>query len=321
MSAPRRPGTPTRVRAFAPASISNVGPGFDVFGVALRRPGDEVVARRVPGRGVRSVVVTGDGGRVPRDPARNAAALAVQGVLDRLDASVGVEIEVRKGIPYASGLGGSAASAVAGGVAANALLGGRLDPSALLEAAMVGERKGSGANHADNAAPSLVGGFVLVLPGEPPRMVRVATPSGTTLAVVHPHMEVETRRARDMLGSRVALADAIAQWGNAAGVVAALWQEDWDLLGRCLADRVAEPVRAALVPGFPAVRRAALDAGAAGAGLSGSGPSVFALCRSRASAMAAAAAMATAFRREADLESDSIVSDVAPSGAKVLEAE
>ena len=315
----RQDGLPHTVRAFAPASVSNLGPGFDIFGLALESPGDEVIVRAAKGTGIVSLSMTGDGGRVPTDPARNAAALAVQGVLDRLGSTPGVAIEVGKGIPLASGLGGSAASAVAGAVAADALLGGNLDRTALLECAMIGERKGSGANHADNAAPSLAGGFVLVLPGRPPRMVELPTPADLVIAVAHPDMEVETLRARTILGDTIPLAAGIQQWGNAAGLVAGLYTEDWELIARSLCDAVAEPLRATLVPGFDAVRSSALDAGAVGAGLSGSGPSVFALCRGRRVAEQAAAAMAEAFREEAGLASDTVVSAVNRVGARILE--
>ena len=312
------PGQHREVRVFAPASVSNLGCGFDVFGLALGSPGDDVVARAARGTGIVSLAVSGDGGRVPTDPLRNAATLAAQGVLDRLGTGAGVAIEVHKGIPLASGLGGSAASAVAGAVAANALLDGGLDRTALLECALIGERRGSGADHADNLAPSLTGGFVLVLPGRPPRIVQLPTPAELTVAVVHPAMEVETRRARTMLGDTIPLGAGIRQWGNTAGMVAGLFREDWGLIARCLRDAVAEPVRARLVPGFGKVREAALGAGAAGAGLSGSGPSVFALCRGRDVAERAAAAMAAAFREEAGLRSETVVSAANLKGARIV---
>ena len=306
------------VRVFAPASVSNLGCGFDIFGLALERPGDEVVVRAAEGTGIVALTVTGDDGRVPTDPLRNAAALAVQGVLDRLGSDAGVAIEVHKGIPLASGLGGSAASAVAGAVAADALLDGDLARTALLECALIGERKGSGANHADNAAPSLIGGFVLVLPGLPTKTVELPTPPDLRVAVVHPALEVETRRARTILGDTIPLAAGIRQWGNAAGMVAGLFRGDWELIARCLCDAVAEPMRAKLVPGFEEVRAAALEAGAVGAGLSGSGPSVFALCRGRAAAERSATAMANAFRDHAGVASDMEVSSANATGARIL---
>lgn len=320
-SAGRPPGSAPSVRVFAPASVSNLGPGFDIFGLALEQPGDEVVVRAAGGTGIVSLTVTGDGGRVPTDPLRNAAALAVQGVLDRLDAGAGVAIEMRKGIPLASGLGGSAASAVAGAVAADALLDGGLHRTALLECALIGESKGSGADHADNAAPSLAGGFVLVLPGRPPRMVQLPTPEEMVVAVAHPALEVETLGARTILGDTIPLSAGIRQWGNAAGLVAAFFRKDWDLIARCVRDAVAEPARAGLVPGFHRVKAAALEAGAVAAGLSGSGPSVFALCRGRLAAEAAAAAMAEAFMLEAGVKSDIVISGANAAGARVLEME
>ena len=315
----QRDALPRSVRVFAPASVSNLGCGFDIFGMALETPGDEVAVRAASGTGIVSVTVTGDAGRVPTDPARNAAALAVEGVLARLGSAAGVAIEVHKGIPMASGLGGSAASAVAGAVAADTLLGGSLDRTALLECAMIGERKGSGGNHADNAAPSLIGGFVLVLPGAPPKMVPLPTPDDLVVAVAHPHMEVETRQAREILGDTIPLMAGVRQWGNAAGMVAGLLQGDWELIARCMCDAVAEPVRAKLVPGFEQVKAAALDSGAEAAGLSGSGPSVLALCRGRRRAERVAAAMATAFRDAAGVESDMVISGAKAGGARLLE--
>ena len=316
-----RDGLRRAVRVFAPASISNLGCGFDIFGLALDRPGDEVEVRAAPGSGIVDIAVSGDGGRVPTDPGRNSAALAVRGVLDRLRSTAGVAIAVRKGIPLASGLGGSAASAVAGAVAANALLGGKLGRRGLLDCALVGERKGSGADHADNAAPSLHGGFVLVLPGRPPRTVALPTPRDLMVAVAHPAFEVETRRARMILDDTIPLAAGVEQWGHAAGMVAGLFREDWSLIGRCVRDAVAEPKRGQLVPGFEQVRDSALAAGAVGAGLSGSGPTVFALCRGRRSAEKAALAMADTFRAEAGLPADTVVSSVNTAGARIAETE
>ena len=312
------------VRVFAPGSVSNIGCGYDIFGMALEGPGDVVTARLMEdeGEGVFSVSVSGDGGRVPTDPARNCAAVAAQAVLDRLgarrDGPVGVALDVRKGLPLAAGLGGSAASAAAGAVAADALLDGGLDQTTLLECVVAGERQGSGASHIDNAAPALAGGFVLVPPGKPLRIVRLPTPIDFVAAVVRPHLEVETAKARALLGEAIALSAGIRQWGNTAGLVAGLYEEDWELLGRCIDDAVAEPVRARLVPGLEEAKRRALAAGAVGAGLSGSGPSVFAVCRGRSAAREAAQAIADAFRSEAGVDADVIVSPPSPTGARVL---
>ncbi len=308
------------VRAAAPASVSNLGCGFDVFGLALEQPLDWVEARAVPGRGVVSVSVKGDGDRVPSDPKRNAAAIAAQAVLDRTGSGAGMSLAVRKGVPLSSGLGGSAASAVAGAVAADALLAAELGRDALLECALAGEEKGSGAAHADNVAPALEGGFTLVLPGAPPRVTPIPTPADLAVAVVHPHTEVETASARALLGDSVPLDDAVRQWARTAGLVAGLHREDWELIGRCLVDAVAEPARARLAPWLEAVKTSAMDAGAAGAGLSGSGPSVFALCRGRETAEQAAKAMKDALRRTAGLSATVFLSGVASQGARVSES-
>lgn len=315
----RETGADRAVRAAAPASVSNLGCGFDVFGLALERPLDWVEARAVPGRGVVSVSVKGDGEGVPQDPERNAAAIAAQAVLDRAGSGAGLSLVVLKGVPLASGLGGSAASAVAGAVAADALLQAELGREALLECALAGEAKGSGAAHADNVAPALEGGFVLVLPGVPPRLTPIPTPCDMAVAVVHPHKKVETAGARALLGASVALDDAVRQWAHTAGLVAGLHQEDWELIGRCLVDAVAEPRRARLAPWLEAVKASAMEAGAAGAGFSGSGPSVFALCRGRATAEQAAKAMTDALRRTAGLSATVFLSGVASQGARASE--
>ena len=313
-------GSPPRAHALAPATLSNLGCGFDVLGLALEAPGDEVVASVASGRGVVAVVVTGDGAGVPRDPARNSAALAAQAVIDRSGLDAGVEILLRKGIPFASGLGGSAASAVAGALATDELLGSRLDGDTLLECALQGELFGSGSEAADNVAASLTGGLVLALPGRPPGVVRLPLPSGLAVAVARPHLEVETRVARELLGAEIALAAGVSHWGNTAGLVAGLFREDWELIARCLRDEVAEPVRAGLVPGFQEARAAALRAGSLGAGLSGSGPAVFALCRGRSVAERAADAMRNAFGEHAGVGCSAFVSAASAPGARVTPA-
>ncbi|MGI9628234.1 MAG: homoserine kinase [Longimicrobiales bacterium] len=312
------PPTP-RVTAFAPATVANLGAGYDIFGLAIEGPGDKVTVSRDDGVGIVSVEVSGDGGRLPTDPERNAAAAAGQAVLDVLAPDVGVRMEVSKGLPLSAGLGGSAASAVAGACAVDALLGGGLDSVALLRAAIVGELKGSGAAHPDNAAPSLVGGFVLVPSGEPLRIVKIPTPEELVVVVVHPHVEVETKAARDLLGDSISLASGVRQWGNAAGLVAGLFRGDWELIGRSLEDAVAEPLRGPLVPGLAAAKEAARASGALGSGLSGSGPSTFALCRGTETAEAVGAAMVAAFRDTGEVDSDLFISPVNEAGATVLE--
>lgn len=309
---------PDQCRIFAPGSIGNVACGFDVLGLALEGPGDEVVARRSPDPGVRIISIVGDAGRLPLEPGANAAGAAAQAVLEETSATWGVEIELYKGLPLAAGMGGSAASAVAGALAVDALLGSRLPREALLRCALAGEEVASGAAHPDNTAPSLLGGMVLVPAWDPIRAIELEVPRDLVAVHVHPHMEVETRAARAVLGTHVALPDAVAQWGNTAALVAGLFREDWDLIARSVVDRVAEPLRAPGVPGFQKVKEAALNAGALAASLSGSGPSLFALCRGRDRASVVGERMVAAFREAAGLEADLIVSPARARGARVI---
>jgi homoserine kinase len=333
-----------RASAFAPASVSNVACGFDVLGFAVEgvlsapggdrsggRPlGDVVHASASERPGVELVSIDGDGGKLPRDPERNTAAVAAAAVLERCRATLpagalpGVSLALEKNMPLASGLGSSAASAVAAAFATHELAREQgaepLDAPDLVRCALAGERVASGGEHADNVAPSLLGGFVLVRSLDPvPDLVELPVPAGLACAVVRPHLEVATHAARAALGERVALRAAIAQWGNVGALVAALYRGDLELLARALHDAVAEPVRAAAVPGFDAAMAAARRAGALGGRLSGSGPSLFALAADVAVAERAAAAMADALAG-AGVACDRLVTPVGGPGARRLEA-
>ena len=305
------------VTAFAPATVSNVACGFDVLGFALETPGDEVTARRAAG-GVRIADITGDAGRLPREASRNSAGVAVQALLRAAGENGGVELTIAKGLPLSSGLGGSAASAVAAVVAVDALIGARLPIDTLLACAFEGERLGAGSAHADNIAPCLYGGFVLVRRASPPDIVRLPVPHGLTAVVVHPDLEIETAKARALLGDSVPLADAIRQWANLGAFVDALHRGDFALLSRSLEDAIAEPRRAPLVPGLTAIKQAATDAGALGCSLSGSGPSLFALCRGLETAERVAASMAHAVKQHIGGAPQTYISTIAPHGAQVI---
>jgi homoserine kinase len=215
-------------------------------------------------------------------------------------------------------MGGSAASAVAGAVAANILLGDRLPRETVLRCALAGEAVAAGDAHPDNAAPSLFGGLVLVPAWEPLRVIDLEVPPDLMAVHVHPHVEVETEWARKILGNQVALEDAVVQWGNTAALVAGLFRSDWDLIARSVQDRIAEPLRSKAVPGFDAVKAAALESGALAASLSGSGPSLFALCRGRERATKVAARMVEAFKESAGIGADSLVSTGRAQGARLL---
>jgi homoserine kinase len=307
----------TSVTAFAPATVSNVACGFDVLGFALDAPGDEVTAR-LTSAGVRIDDILGDGGRLPRDAAKNTAGVAALALLTKLGERRGVALTIRKGLPLSSGLGGSAASAAAAVVAVDAILGSRMPIETLIACALEGERLGAGSAHADNIAPSLCGGLVLVRCPNPPDVVRLPVPAGLTAVVVHPHLEIETTQARALIGDTVRLADAVRQWANLGALVDGLHRGDFALISRSLEDSIAEPRRASLVPGLAAIKRAALDAGALGCGLSGSGPSIFALCTTREAAPRVADAMTAAVRAEIGGDVQTYMSPVASQGARVL---
>jgi homoserine kinase len=305
------------VTAFAPATVSNVACGFDVLGFALGAPGDEVTARFSAG-GVQIDDITGDEGRLPRDAGKNTAGIAAQALLAYLGEKRGVALTIRKGLPLSSGLGGSAASAVAAVVAVDGLLGAHVSLDTLMACAFEGERIGAGSAHGDNIAPAVYGGFVLVRVPNPPDIVRLPVPAGLTAVVVHPDLEIETAKARALLGTTVPLDDAIRQWANLGALVDALHRSDFALLSRALEDSIAEPRRASLVPGLASIKQAARDAGALGCSLSGSGPSLFALCRSLAVAEAVADAMTAAVVKHIGGEPQTYVSPIAPLGARIV---
>lgn len=278
--------------AFAPASIGNLGVGFDMLGLALTGVGDRVTARR-GGRGIEIAEVYAPAGEphpiLSRDPAANTASIAAGALWDAHGDGDGIELDVHKGVPLQSGMGSSAASAVAGAMAVNALLEEPLDTLDLLPFALEGERFASGGVHADNVAPSLLGGLVLCPPALLPRALPLRTPDGVSAVLVHPELKVHTGEARKALADTVGLQQWIDQQGYLAGFITACVYGDLELMRATLRDIVIEPQRAASVPVFPAMRDAAFDTGALGASLSGSGPSVFALVPSAAAGDVAAA--------------------------------
>jgi len=294
---PQQPGW---VKVFAPASIANLGPGFDSLGVALEGLGDTIEARRSDTPGVRIIEMTGEKEHIPTDPAMNCAGRAAETVLKQLKGKAakeaGMDMKLHKGLPRGSGLGSSAASAVGGAVAAHLLFGSALGSNMLLEAALEGEVLASGGRHADNLAASLLGGFTIVRSHEPLDVIRLELPSAMRFVVVLPGMEIETRFARSVLPEMILLKDAASNWANTAALVAAVAQGKLGDFGRAVVDRVVEPVRSRLIPGFADVKRAALEAGAHGCSISGAGPALFAIVAPEA-AEKVALAMQAAFQR------------------------
>ncbi|MCA1779215.1 MAG: homoserine kinase [Xanthomonadaceae bacterium] len=306
----------SQVTAFAPASVGNVAVGFDLLGHALCGPGDRVLLRKSAQAGITIRRIHGCVEALPREPKSNTASCAVQALCDALGIKPSIEIEIEKGIPLSSGLGGSAASAVAAVVAANRLLGANLGPQQLYPFALAGEAVASGAAHGDNVGAQLLGGLVLATPD---RLVSIPVPDGLTAVVVHPDYRVATRDARKVLTAPFLLETVVRQSTNLAMVLSGCFQSRLELIAEGLVDVMVEPRRASLIPGFDGVRQAALDHGALGASISGAGPSVFGWFRDSTGAADAGAAMVAAFAR-ARLSAQAYLSPVQSAGARVEES-
>ncbi len=308
------------VKASAPATVANVSCGFDVFGFAVDQPADVVEVVRKSEPGVRIVGIVGDDGRLPLDVDKNTAGVAVRGFLDAVGSNAGIDIRLEKHLPLGSGMGSSAASAVAALAAVNHLLGQPMTRRELLPFAMEAERVACGSAHADNAAPSLLGGFVLIRDYNPLDVVHIPTPENLCCTLVHPHLELRTEHSRGILRTSIPLRDAIKQWGNIAGLVAGLMKGDFGLIGRSLNDVVAEPVRSLLIPGFDDMKASAMEAGALGCGISGSGPTIFALCSERTQAARVGKVIADRFNAF-NLKSEVYVSGLNLEGARIISAD
>lgn len=268
------------IKVFAPATVANVVCGFDVLGFAVNQPGDEVVMRLTDKPGVKLLKITGDEGKLPLNASKNTVSASVQHYLKFLNREdVGVEIELHKKMPIGSGLGSSSASTVAGLYAINQLMGNGLTAKELVPFAMKGEELACGYGHADNVAPALMGGFVLIRSYEPLDIIALPQPENMYAAIVYPDVEVPTKDARQMIRSKILLKDAVTQWGNVAGLVSGLFLKDFDLIGRSMHDVLVEPTRSILIPDFAKLKALALEQGAIGFGISGSGPSVFSLTK------------------------------------------
>lgn len=273
-----------KVHVFAPATVANMICGFDILGFAVDRPGDEVKMYRSSEPGVRIRSIEGDDGRLPLDPNKNTVSACVKMLLDDLDISqdVGIEIELIKHMPIGSGLGSSSASTVAGLFAANSLLGSPLSKEELMPYCVEGERLACGHGHADNVAPALMGGITLIRGHEPLDIINLPVPAELHAGIVFPQVDVPTRDARQLIKNKVQLKDAVVQWGNIAGLIAGLFRSDYELISRSMHDVLIEPTRAILIPEFYEMKRIALENGALSFGISGSGPSVVAITRGEA---------------------------------------
>lgn len=310
---------PGGATAFAPASVGNVAIGFDILGFAVDALGDRVTVRRRPGREVTIAAIRGTPEPLPLEPERNTAGRALLAMHGELQLPFGFEMEIEKGIPLGSGLGGSAASAVGAVVAANALLPQPCSRLDLLKFAMQGEAVASGSLHVDNIAPSLFGGLVLTVGIDQPRVKSIPVPAAVRAVIVHPHMFVSTKQARAILRRSVDLSDFVWQTANLAGFISGCYTEDLDMIRASLEDVVIEPQRQALIPGFAEVRRAALEHGALGCSISGAGPAVFAWALSH-QADAVLGAMRAQFARQ-QLQIDHWIVEIRSAGARVVATE
>jgi homoserine kinase len=307
------------VRAFAPATVANVCCGFDILGFAVDFPGDEVILTLRDDSEIKVKAIHGDGGRLPLEANKNTASVAVQSLLKEIGSNQGVDIELFKNLPLGSGMGSSAASGAAALVAMNYLLGNPLTREELVHHAMESERVACGSAHADNVAPCILGGFVLVREYEPLDLIKIPVMQNLFCTLVHPHLELKTEDSRRVLKPTLPLKDAITQSGNIAGLMLGLLKPDFDLIGRSLKDVIAEPIRSAFIPGFDQLRKEAIDAGALGFGISGSGPTVFAISISKAKALAAGEIIKQQFLKY-KLESDVFVSKINLEGARIVES-
>jgi homoserine kinase len=307
-----------RATAFAPASVGNVAIGFDILGFSVDALGDHVtVSRRAqPGVGIRAV--RGIAGKLPTQPERNTAGRALLAMQDVLRPRFGFELEIDKGIPLGSGLGGSAASAVGAVVAANALLEQPCTKLELLQFAMQGEAVASGSLHVDNISPSLFGGLVLTVGIDHPRVKQIPVPPDVRAVIMHPHMFLSTKQARAMLRGTVEMSDFVWQTANLAGFISGCYTNDLDMIRASFEDVVIEPQRQALIPGFPEVRRASIEAGALGCSISGAGPTMFAWANADR-APAVMAAMHAEFARRS-IEVDEWIVEINAAGARVVPA-
>lgn len=306
------------VRAYAPATVANVICGFDILGLALEAPGDIVTCTVSDRQGIRIAPLKGVFSSLPNDTNLNTAGIAVQALLNSQGLSQGIEMEIEKGVPIIGGMGSSASSAVAAVVAVNELLDLKLSTAELLTYILESERFATGVPHADNAAPSLYGGFTLIHSLDPIDIIPLSTPGSLSCALVHPDMHIKTRDARAILPESIPLGTATRQMGHIASFISGLYQNDQDLIQRALTDELAEPYRGQLIPGYEQVKLAALEKGALGCGISGSGPSMFALCPDAGTANEVSQSMREAFQTQ-HLESDVYVSQISQQGARILE--
>ena len=312
---PHQTGNAQSVSVLSPATVANFVCGFDILGFALHEPNDELTVSLSETKGV--TIINHDDFNLPTEAEKNVSGAALLAMLEECPDINGFVVESKKHIKPGSGIGSSAASAAGPVVAANHLLGNRFSKEDLVRFAMFGEKVASGVKHADNISPAIYGGVTLIRSIFPLDIIAIDAPP-LHVTVVHPQIEVKTSDARQILKQRVALKDAIKQWGNIAGLVAGLIQHDYKLIGRSLEDVIIEPIRSILIPGFAEIKETCKQAGALGGGISGSGPSIFMLSETAQTALEVEKAMKAVYNR-IGLAYQTHVTTINQQGVRILE--
>lgn len=303
------------IKLFCPATIANISCGFDVLGLCLEAIGDEMIIRKSEIKGVRITKIVG--ADLPLETSKNVAGVAAMALLDAIDYQFGFDIEIYKKISAGSGIGSSAASAGGAVFGINELLGSPFTKKELVEFAMKGEAIASGSEHADNVAPAILGGITLIRSSKPLDIIKIESPSELYATVIHPQIELKTSEMRAVLQPMIPLKNAITQWGNLGGLIAGFYSSDYELIGRSLNDVIVEPLRGPFIPEFDLIKKTALKNGALGSGISGSGPSIFALSKGIETAKKIAEAMSAVYK-EIHLPFEIHVSKVNPEGIKII---
>jgi len=304
------------IKIFSPATVANVSCGFDALGLALETVGDTMTFTKTDTKGVKINQITG--ADLPLDTQINAAGVVALAMLEKHPADFGIDITIHKGYTPGSGLGSSAASAAGAAFGVNQLLGGIYSPLELTQFAMLGEEATCGTPIADNVSAAIYGGFTLVRSYEPLSIVKIPVPADLRVVAIHPQVEVKTKDARDVLPTEVPLKDAVTQWANVGGLISGLHTNDYQLIADSLIDIIVEPARKTLIPHFDLVKKEALKAGALGAGISGSGPTIFALCKGDATAENVYKAIQNTYQ-DKQIDFNMILSKINTKGIKILE--
>ena len=303
------------IKIFTPATVANISCGFDILGLCLDTVGDEMIVREVPEKGIKLTKITGQ--KLPLETHENVAGVAGLALLEQVDASVGYEIEIYKKIKPGSGIGSSAASAAGAVFAINELLGKPFTKQELIYFAMQGEKLASGTEHADNVSPVILGGFTLVRSYKPLDVLKINSPDDLYATIIHPQIEVKTSDSRAVLKNQISLKKMVTQMGNFGGLISGLYTSNYDLIGRSLHDEIIEPNRLVLIPEFNKIKKGVIQAGALGAGISGSGPSIFALSKGKETANIVGETMAEIYNTT-DIDYDIHVSKINQQGIKIL---